>query len=187
VNLAGDVEGMQLGLVNVGGKVKGVQLGLVNLARHMDGYPLGLFSYAENTRLQPVLWVSPRPRYNLGLKMATGHAYQIVSAGVSEQGDRPLYGLAYTLGLHFPLDNFFVDGDIGYHWVFPTLHLDTSGSSPRWKDEHAYLVKARALGGIQLWRRLALFAGGGIALSLGELAQEKAPRVGNEWTFGVQF
>jgi hypothetical protein len=187
VNLAGDVEGVQVAPVNIARRVNGVQFGLVNLAEHMDGLPIGLFSLAGNTKLQPLLWVTGHPRFNLGLKMTTGMAYQIISSGVSKGEERPLYSLGYTLGLHIPRGDFFLDMDIGYHQIFPTLHLDTSDDSPRWKDDHAHLVKARVLGGVQIWKRLALFAGVGAVITMDELAREKEPQVRQEWTFGVQF
>jgi hypothetical protein len=69
--------------VNIAGRVDGVQFGLVNLAEHMDGLPIGLFSLAGNTKLQPLAWVTGHPRFNLGLKMTTGMAYQILSSARS--------------------------------------------------------------------------------------------------------
>lgn len=187
-NVAGDVEGVQASSVlNIGGRVKGVQIGLINLASHMDGLPIGLFSFAGNTRLQPLLWLSARPRYNLGLKMTTGYAYQIVSTSFQQSNEAPEYGFSYALGLHFPLDNLFLDVDLAYHHLFPNLHLDKSKSSPEWKDKHTELLKLRVIGGVDIWRHFGVFFGGGSFVDLEDLSNNKRPKVQQDWIFGIQL
>jgi hypothetical protein len=147
-NVAGSVDGGQVGLVNVAGKVRGVQLGLVNVADEIDGFSLGLVSVAKNTRVSALAWASNTEVANASLKVVTGYSYTQYGVGVRTNPTE--YVLEAGLGAHFVTGPLFLE---------PGVHVQDDLSTPT--EKHLALLYRGALG----WTispAFGVFAGGGV-------------------------
>lgn len=153
INVVGQVDGAQVGLVNVAGTVKGAQLGLLNFAGHTEGEAVGLLSFIGNGQHHVQVWASDVSLTNVGLKLGGRHLYTLLTAGFTppRAGERRRYTLGAGLGGHIPAGRFFVDIDV----LGSNLH---SGSLFGEASQHI-LGQLRLMGGVQLARRFALFAG----------------------------
>ncbi|HZI14936.1 MAG TPA: hypothetical protein VE153_31490, partial [Myxococcus sp.] len=153
LNVVGAVEGAQVGLINVAGTVKGAQLGLLNFAGHTEGEAVGLLSFVGNGQHHVQVWASDVSLTNVGLKLGGRHLYTLLTAGYTpaRAGERYRYTLGAGFGGHIPVGRFFVDIDV----LGSNLH---SGSLFGEASQHI-LGQLRLMGGVQLARRFALFAG----------------------------
>ena len=113
MNIArGDVHGQAAGLVNVARNVRGAQVaGLVNVAQYVQGTQIGLFNFADSVGGLPIgLMTIVRKRgyhslelagedaidYNLNLRLGVRAFYNILHAGLDEQGET--WSLGYGIG-----------------------------------------------------------------------------------------
>lgn len=158
VEVADEIDGMQLGLVNIGGSVSGAQVGLVNIARSVDGAQIGLFNLAGELDGAALGIVSvARDGYNHAWVFSSDLAP--IEASVTYGGKRvySLFSLGrstaslgligFGLGWHTPIrDRLLFDADLSA--------LD-AGDGPR-----AHLMlRARALFGVSVARRLSVVGG----------------------------
>jgi hypothetical protein len=180
-NVAGDVTGVQIGLVNVASHARGLQLGLVNVADDIDGASIGLVTYSKSGRVQPVAWYSNSSPVNLGLRLYTGPLYAMPTLGFEESttpsGKRvDVFSPGLSLGGRIPVARAFVDIDVNY-----------SNPSPEFRyDEHNVDLRYRALVGFEVEPWLAPFLGGGVRhhfRTLGASSESFHP----EFCAGVQF
>jgi len=181
INVAGDVKGMQLGLINVAGKVDGATIGVINVADDVDGVPLGLVSVTRSGGVHPTFWGSSATVGNVGVRFATRHTYTMVAAHYANVSggavtpsnggrarlldDRGFVGGGFFLGGHVPIDQAFVDFDLGVSL------LGAPESSERARDDgslrsrhHDILVdpRLRVMGGYAFAPHVSLYAGVGL-------------------------
>lgn len=102
-------------MVNVAGDVHGLQLGVVNVAKHVDGTSIGLVSVADNGRVQPVLWASSSLPLNAAAKFTVGAIY--TQAGLGYAPGNQTYSYELGLGAHFPIGRFFLEPGVHYSEV----------------------------------------------------------------------
>jgi hypothetical protein len=146
-NVAGSLDGAQVGLVNVAGKVRGVQVGLVNVADEIDGISVGLVSVADNTRVSALAWASDTEIANVSLKLVTGYGYTQYGAGVRTNPTE--YVAEVGLGAHFQ------KGDVFFE---PGVHFQDALSDPGEANSN---VVYRGTFGWSILPALGIFAGGG--------------------------
>lgn len=150
INLAGRVGGAQIGVVNVAGRVKGAQIGVLNIAEEAD-FSLGVLSFVKRGRYHLDVWGAETGILTAAFKHGGRYFHSLYGVGI-----RPADGkarVAFTLGLggHIPLSRrFFADIDA----LASSVHeADNFGANP------ALLSQLRAVVGLRLSDRFALFAG----------------------------
>lgn len=105
-NIAEDFQGIQIsGVVNYVEDGQGIQVGLLNLGDNFQGVPVGLISWYENGRHQLDVWANDGGMLYAGLKTGTHEVYNMISVGYNPTiTDRDVWALAWSIGLHRPLD-----------------------------------------------------------------------------------
>ena len=161
-NVGGDVRGAQFSVVNVGGRVQGIQVGVVNIAREMHGLPIGLVSISGNGLHNPSVWTDGLGYGYAGLQIGSGAIYTLAYAGIpvsAPTSGTGAFGLG--LGLHLPLDAFWLDLDLSakhqMDWTGDSLSILTQIGTPQ-----TAFPSFRASVGYKILGRIALF--GGLAL-----------------------
>ena len=167
VNIAGDVQGGQVGFVNVARKVGGLQIGLINVAEEIDGVPIGVISVTKDGGVHPMVWYSNVTPFNAGLKFATKHTYTFVNASWAPDPDVSMIGPGGGIGGTIPafLDKLFVDIDAGGTYLF-------KDSGPA--DDGISLLRLRGTVRYQFLQHLSVFVGGGYTGKV-----EREPAVGS--------
>ncbi|WP_434040737.1 MULTISPECIES: LA_2272 family surface repeat-containing protein [Sorangium] len=160
---AGESTGAQIGILNVStGKVRGAQIGLVNYADESP-FSLGLFNIIRDGRLHIDAWGTESGLAMAGIKHGSDHFHNVYGIGVRLFGDRPL--LAYALGLGGRIslgERVYADLDVlGY-----SLH-EPSALKPT-----AVLTQARALLGLRLLPRFAIFGGPSYNVAFGKTPED---------------
>ncbi len=162
LNRAGDVQGLQLGLVNVARQVRGVQLGLVNVADDVEGVPIGLVSVTKSGGVHPTAWASNTSYGNFGLKFATRSTYTLLHGSVHYGDSYALFGPGFALGMSLPL---FPKTDGDFDIGMTHLFADTGCCSQFWtraqRDRDRTQFKLRAMLRYNFFEHLSVFAGGG--------------------------
>lgn len=153
LNLAGDVPGLQLGLVNIGKNVDGLQLGLINVADEVDGLSLGLVNVARGMRVQAVGFASNAEPVNAGLKLVTGYVYTQYSAAYRWDSDEA--GFELGIGPHFELGPTYLE--LGVHWARGFGDNGGTLDAARWNA----LIERLAVG-LELGPGIEPFAGLGV-------------------------
>ncbi len=103
VNVAGSARGVQLGLVNTSmGKVGGVQIGLVNYADEADA-SLGLIPVTKKGGVWVDAWTSDVQLVNAGLRFRARKTYTLLTVGMHPIGDEDSRSWSAGIGLGGPL------------------------------------------------------------------------------------
>ena len=103
VNVGGDVDGAQIGVVNVARKVRGLQLGVVNVGESVSGASVGVLSIIGDGYHDLALWGSDHAAHQPGLKLGSQHVYTLLGGGIGRSDATttgPCYGLHAGLGVH---------------------------------------------------------------------------------------
>jgi hypothetical protein len=150
VNVARDVDGLQLGMVNVStAKVRGVQLGLVNYANDSDA-AIGLVSIVKNGRTDAEGWVTESGLSMVGVRHGGKVVHNVFGAGY-RVGVDGVFALALGIGAR---------AHLGERLVLDLDFLDHSFSAPRGSPGSAtrHLLALQAGFAYDLSRRVALVA-----------------------------
>jgi len=151
LNLARDVDGVQLGLVNIGRRVRGTQIGLVNIADEVEGVPLGLVNVVKKGRTQAVTWASGGPVANAAVKYLNGPVYTMVTFGWHpENGGDSRYETGFGLGLHIPIAPAFLEADTLY--AADRRFNESDG-------DRTDILRYRATAGVEVTSLLSVFGG----------------------------
>ncbi len=168
MNYAGEIRGLQLGVVNTTGVSHGLQLGLINISDEDDGVPIGLISYAhKNGQLRLAVFGTETTGANIGVKIGGHRIYNLIgiglrpsstlsssSTGMDAKGT--LYAPMLAIGVHTPFESP-LGGFLSY------LDVDVGATSPThdFSDTKGTLVLSslRLLGGWQVARHFAVIAG----------------------------
>lgn len=81
VNHATDADGVQFGAVNHAGSLDGLSIGLVNVAQTGHGLPIGLLNVIRDGILDVEVWASDASPLNVSLKSGTRRAFTSVVVG----------------------------------------------------------------------------------------------------------
>jgi hypothetical protein len=160
-NYAGQVRGLQLGVVNVAGTVEaGGQLGIVNVAKDNHGFAYGLANWSRQVRIQPQYYFETPRWQNVGVRFLTGYSTASIAVGYDEPKDR--FRAHYSFGGHLPVSRFALDAAIGYAWV-----LEQFTHGPR---DRAHELDLRGTASFDVVpRTIAIFGGGTAALPVAGL------------------
>ncbi|MFN7146839.1 MAG: hypothetical protein ACK4YP_23900, partial [Myxococcota bacterium] len=154
VNVARKVRGVQFGLVNVAGEVEGTQIGLVNLSGDVKGDPIGVLNVSGTGYNHVRVWMDAGGMANAGVTFGGKHLYTLVSAGVHVTDPAALWTAQLGAGGHIRVARpIYVDieasgGNLGVHWA-------SDGD----KATVGLLARSRALVGVDLGKRVSVFAG----------------------------
>lgn len=159
INITPDLQGLQVGIVNAAETVKGAQVGIVNLSKKMQGVPIGLVNLSKDGRIRMTTWTGRFAPITIGVKFMVKNIYTILAIGgndlFKDTPDAISYGFHY--GLHIPVNNLFVDIDLGYMYLDnKTWFKSTEGT----RDRHA--LKVRGMLGIDISKKFSIFAGTGL-------------------------
>ena len=158
-NIAVGTVGTQISSVlNIAKEVNGLQLGLFNYASDMNGIPIGLFSFVKNYTGKPELEVGFSDSLNtfVSLKFGVNQFYTIFSCGINYIND-PSF-MAYGLGMGTQIDLF--DGwggqiELMYYQIFKDEKYYWSTES----DEFSLLTQFKVKALKQFGNHLKVFAG----------------------------
>jgi hypothetical protein len=159
INITPDLQGIQVGLVNAAETVKGAQVGIVNLSKKMQGVPVGLVNLSKDGRIRMTTWGSSVTAVNTGVKFMVKNIYSILSIGGIDlfKGTPGAISYGFHYGLHIPVNNLFVDIDLGYMYLdYKTWFKSTAGT----RDRH--VLKIRGMLGIDISKKFSIFAGTGL-------------------------
>lgn len=150
LSVAGDVSGVQLGLINIAGVVDGLQLGLINIAERVDGVSIALIPWIEEGRRHVELFGSELALMNVGARLGGGVFHTLISAGYQPTGQTERFNAAFGFGFDVVGEVLELDVDL----------LATAVFDPRsWQDKPDFLASARLLLGARFARHLAVYGG----------------------------
>ena len=149
-NVAGRLNGGQIGLINFGKNIKGFQIGLINVSDSIDGPAIGLISVSSDGIFDVNAWSSDFLTFNGGIRVGTRNIYNIYAYGISPfNADLP-FGFGAGIGGHIPLKKFFVDID-GMAWSMHRSYISF---------ERINMINTfRVMGGYTFSRYFSVFAG----------------------------
>jgi len=115
LNVSGDLEGVQAGIVNVGKEVNGVQAGLLNVGEKTSGLSLGLVNVAKESdavTIAPLnfigngihnidIWASESSAVTADVKFGGKYIYTLIGAGTVRIDD-PWWTFGFGMGVHIP-------------------------------------------------------------------------------------
>jgi hypothetical protein len=160
VNVAGDVMGVQAGLVSVTRReVKGLQLGLVTYAEEADA-AIGLIPYTKKGGVWFDVWTSDVQLIHAALKFRARRTYTFLTAGVHPLGDDGNRSISGGLGIGGPLvwrrhfsvelDNAFSVVNAGYTITRAPYLLDTLRLSLAWRPVRRFGIFGAVTGNVLL-------------------------------------
>ncbi len=118
-NYAGNVKGVQLGLINVcTGEIKGVQIGLINRSEDTATVKIGLVNLNPKTRFSGMMYVGDACKSNFALRFTNHSIYTILGIGTHYRDlDAHFSGAVfYRVGYEWTLlrEHLFLSADLGY-------------------------------------------------------------------------
>jgi hypothetical protein len=152
-NIAGDVDGAQIGMVNVAGHVRGVQIGLVNVAEDIDGIPIGLINWVENGQKHLAYWASPQELVNLEFRFGSRNVYTVVMGGFKSPQEKERWYAALGLGGTIDLDPFYLNIDVS---------VGQSRNGFNFEHTSGIRTQLRTFLAWQIFDRLGVFVGGSL-------------------------
>ncbi len=162
-NYAGEVNGLQLGLLNIcGGEVKGIQIGLVNCSKDTTAHKLGLVSITPQTRIQMMTFLGNTCKTNLAVRFKNRYTYTILGGGTHylDLNDKFSGSLFYRAGTFLPLTSRLeLSGDLGF------FHIENFENESMETPERMYSLQARVNLEYKLRPKFSLFASGGYGVT----------------------
>ncbi len=162
-NYAGEVRGMQIGLLNMcGGEVKGMQIGLINYSKDSTSHKLGLVSITPSTRIQMMAFIGNTSKLNLAVRFKNRYTYTLLGGGthyldLHEKFSGCLY---YRAGTFFPISRKLeLSGDLGF------FHIENFENESTETPERMYSLQGRINLEYKLSSKLSLFASGGYGVT----------------------
>jgi hypothetical protein len=163
VNIGGDVNGAQIGLVNIGKRVTGAQIGLINISEEVRGVPLGLINVIDSGIHNFSMWWEGEEQTWLGIQNGSNFFYTLGYAGFTRGGEwSQLEGLGVGAGVGVRVASrpFYFDVDVS--WKLLSEGTDSQGRFASLFDgaRGAAFASARVLAGIAIGDGLGWFLGG---------------------------
>lgn len=157
-NLAGEVHGVQAGILNVTTINRGLMLGIFNIADYQYGVPVGVVNIAtKNGGAEWIVYTSNFESFTTGIKINAAKFVTILEAGYNEYEsyDNTSWTLGARYGYDFDIGKYYkITPDIGYVQIFDSENVNS-------KSEFA--VQGRVLGQVMFSKNVRFFAGIGIS------------------------
>lgn len=157
VNIGGEVNGAQLGVVNIAtGQVHGTQIGVFNYADDVDA-PIGLVSVVRRGQFHLDLFADETNTANVAVKLGAKYVYGILTAGTAVQEGATgqlRWSTGLGLGGHIPVEQpwlSFTNVELLSRTLYDGDRLD--------KEGYEGLTTLRVYGGWELAPRFAIIAG----------------------------
>ncbi|MEZ4224434.1 MAG: hypothetical protein R3B13_26025 [Polyangiaceae bacterium] len=130
---AGDIEGLQFGLVSVGRdvnggqaafvnvarEVEGLQLGLVNVAKRVDGLSFAPVSVISEGRTSALAWADSVSVANVGVRYSSSPLYSLFGVGFAPRSGSEFGTALAGIGVHAAeFGAGFVDADAHYRAIY---------------------------------------------------------------------
>lgn len=155
-NMAGEVRGVQAGVLNVSTVNHGLMLGIINVADYQYGIPVGVVNVAtKNGGAEWIIYASNFTSIATGIKINAAKFVTILEAGYNEyeSHDNTSWTLGARYGYDFDIGKYYkITPDIGYVQIFDSENVNS-------KSEFA--VQGRILGQVAFSKNIRFFAGVG--------------------------
>lgn len=106
LNIARDVNGIQLGGINYTRHINGLQIGLINIGEDIEGAPVGLLSIYKEGRHNVDFRFSDAGFTDVGLNLGTHRVYNMLYFGFNPLLDE-VYRVGWSIGLERRFDDIF--------------------------------------------------------------------------------
>lgn len=158
-NFAGHLNGMQIGVINVARTHPvGWQVGLINITRDTVAHKMGLVNVNPKTRIDVMIYGGNTSKTNLALRFRNRSTYNMVGIGTHYLGlDEKFSGtLFYRIGQYFQLSpRWSVSGDVGYY------HVESFQKQTNTRPKRLYSLQVRINLDYQINPTLGAFIGTG--------------------------
>jgi hypothetical protein len=201
-NNSQSINGSQIALFNNAGIINGTQIGLINKADEMHGgVPIGLINIIGNGQFHGCTWYDGNKVFNFGLKTGTKYFYSLLSFGFQINSDERGFYPGIGFGGELPFERLFIDLDFSLKGF---IEYDDNNSPDSMTEKNLY-SSIRLLGGVKIFKRLSVFAGGildiylldedspvsrihdGYNWSIDAAIDDHEFRLYPQWTVGLQF
>ena len=169
-NVAGDMEGVQIGLANFARTATGLQLGVYNSSTEQKGVPVGMVNIAKNGSVDWIAYGSNLAAFNTGVRTSIRRFYSMLTAGLPDvQGDvSKALILTWNYGYALPAGPKSSIGlDLGFAHYIPEKVDD-----PNENDRLHFALQGRALYERTLGPKVRGFAGAGVAQIYSEYSSD---------------
>lgn len=198
-NFAGEVKGVQVGVLNAASEVKGVQVGVINLSGHIEGgLPIGLINYSRSGLFNLSTWRDEVGFTMFTLASGSRSFYTSFTTGFADEGGRRRWALGLGGGMQKRGQRFFLGLDTHIYRISRDLDDDYKAGVDLWPlkvdlgldrlNRDNYLARIKLGTGVFLHRHLSLFGG----VSLNQLWTdshlrliESGSRYEKEWKDGL--
>lgn len=159
-NVVGDdLQGIQLAPFNFAGNLRGLQVGLVNYRKKSSkGFQLGLVNANPDTRVQVMLFGGNSTKINAGVRFKNELFYTILGLGTHylDFSDKFSAATFYRAGLSLPLyKSLAISGDLGYQ------HIETFDNEGPDIPARLYALEARLNLEYSFTKMFGMFVTGG--------------------------
>lgn len=198
-NFAGEVKGVQVGVLNVASEVKGLQVGVINLSGHIEGgLPIGLINYSRSGLFNLSTWRDEVGFTMFTLASGSRSFYTSFTTGFADEGGQRRWALGLGGGVQKRGQRFFLGLDTHIYRISRDLNDDYKAGVDLWPlkvdlgldrlNRDNYLARIKLGTGVFLHRHLSLFGG----VSLNQLWTdshlrliESGSRYEKEWKDGL--
>ena len=198
-NFAGEVKGVQVGVLNAASEVKGFQVGVINLSGHIEGgLPIGLINYSRSGLFNLSTWRDEVGFTMFTLASGSRSFYTSFTTGFADEGGRRRWALGLGGGMQKRGQRFFLGLDTHIYRISRDLDDDYKAGVDLWPlkvdlgldrlNRDNYLARIKLGTGVFLHRHLSLFGG----VSLNQLWTdshlrliESGSRYEKEWKDGL--
>lgn len=198
-NFAGEVKGVQVGVLNAASEVKGLQVGVINLSGHIEGgLPIGLINYSRSGLFNFSTWRDEVGFTMFTLASGSRSFYTSFTTGFADEGGQRRWALGLGGGVQKRGQRFFLGLDAHIYRISRDLDDDYKAGVDLWPlkvdlgldrlNRDNYLARIKLGTGVFLHRHLSLFGG----VSLNQLWTdshlrliESGSRYEKEWKDGL--
>ena len=198
-NFAGEVKGVQVGVLNAASEVKGLQVGVINLSGHIEGgLPIGLINYSRSGLFNLSTWRDEVGFTMFTLASGSRSFYTSFTTGFADEGGQRRWALGLGGGMQKRGQRFFLGLDAHIYRISRDLDDDYKAGVDLWPlkvdlgldrlNRDNYLARIKLGTGVFLHRHLSLFGG----VSLNQLWTdshlrliESGSRYEKEWKDGL--
>lgn len=198
-NFAGEVKGVQFGVLNAASEVKGLQVGVINLSGHIEGgLPIGLINYSRSGLFNLSTWRDEVGFTMFTLASGSRSFYTSFTTGFADEGGQRRWALGLGGGVQKRGQRFFLGLDAHIYRISRDLDDDYKAGVDLWPlkvdlgldrlNRDNYLARIKLGTGVFLHHRLSLFGG----VSLNQLWTdshlrliESGSRYEKEWKDGL--
>jgi len=119
VNVAGELDGCQIGYINITQKNEGCQIGIINIAEEQKGIPLGLVNLSDDGKVRWQNYISNFAGFVTAIRFESNNFISSLEAGGPNReidiDESVMLGFHY--GYRIPYKQFAIEADAGYFHV----------------------------------------------------------------------